>query len=820
MTTPNTLGLIQRRLRTAVMAACSGIIGLAASMAEAQDSQWSVIQDYCMGCHNTEDWAGSLAMDLLDPETIPADAETWENAISRLKGGYMPPPGAERPAPAKINALVSWLENTIDEAATRPSVGNVALGRLNRREYEYAIKDLLGLEINAADLLPEDNLVHGFDTNALALQVSPAFIDQYLNAARVVAHNAIGDPRPIPVLETYGSEADMIISLPARGIGTFGVGAQSQHLPGMPFGTRGGMSVVYNFMADGEYELNIGDLALGREVPNLEFEHTIIALLDGEEFYRTQIGGDADSEGIDQEQADGVSRVNNRLKGVRFNATTGQHTVTVTFLKRSFAESDERTPVTALEGGQYRIPKVNALQVRGPLQVAGMSDSEPRKRIFVCYPRETAEERSCAGEILTNMAERAFRRPLEQDDIDPLMAFYDASRETQSFENSIKESLSAILVSPHFIYRAEVGKDDGTVILSDLELASRLSFFLWSSVPDEELLTLANKGELSRPEVLEVQIGRMLADDRSKTLVDDFAFQWLHLSKLDEINPNSGMFRYASGSFDPRPLFKQELSLFIDSVLRSDQSVVRLLDADYTYLNERLAAHYGIGGVKGSAFRQVELDSSSHRQGLLGKGAVLMATANPNRTSPVIRGAWILEKLLASPAPPPPPNVETNLDQKPGVAPQTLRERLEIHRDNPSCYNCHGVLDPLGFALENFNTVGRYEDHDRDTLTLIDASGVLPDGTEMASSEDLVRALLGRSDQFVQSITQALISYGLGRELEYSDMPTVRKIVRATEKDDYTFQSIIYNIVTSDFFRMRDSVSSVEDPVHQQQAQL
>jgi hypothetical protein len=312
----------------------------------------------------------------------------------------------------------------------------------------------------------------------------------------------------------------------------------------------------------------------------------------------------------------------------------------------------------------------------------------------------------------------------------------------------------------------------------------------------------------------------MLADERSRSLVQDFSFQWLKMSKLDEINPNTGMFRYASGALDPRPMFRIELSMFIDSVLRSDQSVLRLLDANYTYLNERLAAHYEIPDVKGSAFRRVELDPGYHRQGLLGKGAVLMATANPNRTSPVIRGAWILEKLLAAAPPPPPPNVETNLDQKPGVAPKTLRERLEIHRANQACYNCHGVLDPLGFALENFNTVGRYEAYDRDTLTMIDASGVLPDGTKITTMEDLVSALLGRKEQFVQAMTEGLVSYGLGREVEYRDMPTIRKIVRNAAQDDYTFKSIIYNIVTSDFFRMRENVSSTEETANPQQAQL
>lgn len=798
--------------------ACLSIALPMSAWAANESSQWQVVEDYCYQCHNDEDWAGSVAFNLMSSGEISHEAEVFEEAIRRLKGGHMPPPGADRPEESELKALVAWLENTIDEEAGNPPAGNVPLRRLNRREYENAIRDLLALEIDAGALLPEDDLEGGFDNNAAALQVSPTFIDQYLNAARTIAHNAIGDRRPIPIMETFGSEADMIISLPARG--TPGTGVQQSHMVGMPFGTRGGMSIRYNFMADGEYELNIGDLALGREVPNMEFKNTVIALLDGKEIFRTELGGDDDHEAIDQEQADAVSRINLRLKGIRFNATAGQHIITVTFLQRSFAESDDRRPALALEGGQSRIHKVHALQIRGPLKVTGMSESASRKRIFVCYPRESAEEKTCATEIITNLAERAFRRPLEQEDVDSLVGFFESSRLSQDFEASVKEAVSAILVSPHFIYRAEGGAQEGeSILLSDLELASRLSFFLWSSLPDEELLTLANEKKLGEPAVLKAQISRMIADDRAKTLVEDFAFQWLNLAKLDEISPNGGLFRYASRFLDPRPMFKQELSLFIDSILRSDQSVVRLLDSDYTFLNERLAAHYGIENVKGSAFRKVSLDDQ-YRKGLLGKGAILMLTANPNRTSPVLRGAWILERILASPPPPPPPNVETDLAQKPGQAPQTLRARLEQHRENPSCYTCHGVLDPLGFALENFNTVGQFQEYDLDTLSLIDASGVLPDGTRITSPGDLVTALVTRSDEFVQSLTEHLMTYALGRLVEYQDMPAVRKIVRASEQDDYRFESIVFNIVSSDAFRMRESMLSASEADKPQQASL
>ncbi len=796
--------------RGALAAAASAL----ATGAVAQDDhpeQYQLIDQYCVECHNFTDWAGGVAFDVMDPNTIYEDAEVWEEVVRKLKGGLMPPPGEARPDHEAILQTAAWLEDTIDESAVEQHVGRIPLRRLNRREYEYAIRDLLGMHVDAAALLPADDLEHGYDNIAEALQVSPSFIDQYLNAARTIAHDAIGDPRPIPIMETYGSVADMIISLPPRGID--GTGTQQRHVDGLPFGTRGGMSVQHNFLADGEYELTIGDLALAREVPNMEFENTVVALLDGKEFYRTVIGGEADHKWIDQILDDAVASINSRLKGIRFYATAGQHTVTVTFIQRSFAESDERTPIPALEGGQDRIHAVHAMQITGPYEVEGMSQTASREKIFICYPDAASEEAACAEEIVKNLAARAFRRPLTDKDVHDLMAIYTASREVGDFEAGVRDALSAILVSPHFIYRAEDGLFDAEAQqVNDYELASRLSFFIWSSLPDQELLDLAAENRLHEQDVLDAQVSRMLADDRATALVEDFSAQWLHLSKLDEITPNGGIFRYASRGLDPRAMFKTELNMFIDSVLRSDQSVVRLLDADYTFLNERLAMHYGIEDVKGSRFRKVAL-KDPHHNGLLGKGAVLMLTANPNRTSPVLRGAWILERILGTPPAEPPPNVESFPENEAGAAPKTVRERLAQHAENPSCYGCHGVMDPLGLALENFNTVGQFRTFDPDTLTAIDATGVLPDGSEIDGPSDLAAALADRSDMFVQTVTENLMTYGLGRLVDYRDMPAVRQIVRAAEKDNYRFEALVRGVVSSDAFMMRENyLTSGEEP--------
>jgi len=602
---------------------------------------------------------------------------------------------------------------------------------------------------------------------------------------------------------TYGDAANMVISLPPAGAP--GTGRQQHHLEGTPFGTRGGFIVEHNFPADGDYELTIGDMALAREVPRMEFENTVVALLDGTEFYRTTIGGEADHKAIDQQLDPAVEAINGRLRKIRFHATAGQHKLAITFVQRSFAESDERTRTIAVEGGQERIQAAHALQIRGPLSVTGVSASASRRKIFICQPSAPRDETPCAREIVRNLARRAFRRPVTEQDLTPLMAFYRAGRAAGRFEDGVRDALSAVLASPNFLYRVESADPAGGVhSLSDLELASRLSFFLWSSLPDDELVKLAGESRLSKPDVLAAQVGRMLADPRAESLSVDFAFQWLHLSKLDEITPDRGQFPQASGLLDPRGLFKEELRLFVDSVLRGDGSVMQLLTADYTFLNERLAMLYGNETVKGSHFRRVPLADAS-RHGLLGKGAILMLTAYPNRTSPVLRGAFILDRLLGTPPADPPLNVPSLPENKRGQPAKTLRARLEQHRANATCFACHGVMDPLGFALENFNAVGQYRANDPDTLTPIDVAGQLPDGTTINGPDALRRALVERPDhQFVQALTENLLTYALGRALDYRDMPTVRRIVRQAAADDFRFTSIALGVVSSEAFRKRE----------------
>jgi Protein of unknown function (DUF1592)/Protein of unknown function (DUF1588)/Protein of unknown function (DUF1595)/Protein of unknown function (DUF1587)/Protein of unknown function (DUF1585)/Planctomycete cytochrome C len=764
-------------------------------------AEWGVVRHYCFDCHNGAERAGDRAFDALSPERIAENADTWEAAIRKLRGGLMPPAGEPRPDGETTAGLVSWLEQKIDAGANGAEPGRVSLRRLNRREYAYAIRDLLALDVDAAALLPEDNVQGHFDNNADALQVSPAFVDQYISAARAIALEALGDANALPVAATYGDPANMVISLPPQGAP--GTGRQQHHLEGMPFGTRGGFSVEHDFPADGEYELTVGDMALAREVPRMEFENTVVVLLDGHEFYRTNIGGEADHKAIDQQLDPAVEAINGRLRKIRFGATAGQHRLAVTFLHRSFAESDERTRTVALEGGQERIQAAHALEVRGPLLVTGIGDSASRKKIFVCHPAAAPDERPCAEEIVENLAERAFRRPVTETDLQSLMAFYDAGAAEDGFERGVRDALSAVLASPHFLYRAESGEGTGAVRLSDLELASRLSFFLWSSLPDQELLDLAEAGRLGQPDVLAKQVRRMLADDRALSLTSDFVFQWLNLAKLDKIVPDRSQFPQASGLLDPRDLYKEELRLFVDSVLRGDRSVLELITADYTFLNERLAMLYGIETVKGARFRQVKLDDES-RRGLLGKGAILMLTAYPNRTSPVLRGAWILERLLGSPPPEPPLNVPTLAENKRGEPAKTLRARLEQHRANPTCYACHGVMDPLGFALENFNAVGQFRAYDPDTLTPIDSSGTLPDGTPIGGPADLRHALVTRPDRFVQTLTENLMTFALGRSLTYRDMPTVRGIVRDAARDGDRFEAIVRGVVSSAAFRERE----------------
>jgi hypothetical protein len=512
-----------------------------------------------------------------------------------------------------------------------------------------------------------------------------------------------------------------------------------------------------------------------------------------------------------------VNEINGRLRNIKFHATQGQHRIAVTFVHRDFAESDERVRVTALEGGQERVQLMHAFQIRGPLSVTGVSDSPTRARIFLCHPVNAEEEAPCARRIIEHLAQLAFRRPVTDADLQPLLGFYEAGRKEGGFDVGIRDALSGILASPWFLYRVETPAEQvrtGTAdpgMLSDLTLASRLSFFLWSSIPDEELLTLATDNRLSDPQVLEREVQRMLADPRSKALVDGFAFQWLNLAGLDEIVPDRAQFPYATGPLDPRPLFKKELSLFLDSVLRSDQPVTALLNADYTYVNESLAMLYGMENVKGGQFRRVQLPDSK-RWGLLGKGAILMLTANPDRTSPVRRGAWVIERILGSPAPTPPPNVPTLAQNVHGKPPKTQRERVMQHSVNPTCHACHGVMDPVGFALENFNTVGEFVALDKATHTPIDTSGVLADGTPIKGPDDLRKALMSRSELFVQTLTGQLMSYAIGRPLEPYDMPVVRRIARDAAGEHNRFSYIVLQVVESDAFRRRGPPTQTPQP--------
>jgi mono/diheme cytochrome c family protein len=771
----------------------------------AADDHWGFLNYYCSKCHNATDWAGGVAFDTMTQDNIPEDAETWEHAVRKLRGQLMPPPGNPQPAKEARRSFISYMENTLDTAAEKhPSPGRVALHRLNRKEYANAVADLLDVKVDVNSLLPEDNVSDGFDNVANVLQVTPSFLDQYVAAARSVAVQAIGD----------GSVKPMGVQYFARNSGS-----QYFHVEGLPLGTRGGTVVEHVFPADGEYELNIANMAVALWVFNMEFEHTLIATLDGKKFFETKIGGEEDMKSIDQKQDPAVDAINARLKGIRFNAPAGPHKVAVAFVQRTFAESDDKLYQQVPGGGQDRVLKVSAFEVKGPFKVTGMSDTPSRKRIFMCYPKTPAEEGPCADQIIETLAMRAFRRPLTGSDKAALMKFYEAGRNAPdggNFDVGIRRAITAILASPSFLYRAEPvpqTAEAGSIYrINDLELASRLSFFLWSTVPDDELRKVAASGKLREPEVLKAQVKRMLADPRSQSLASSFAFQWLNIGKLAEIDPDMNIFPYAA---DPREDFRTEIKLFVDSVFREDRNVVDLLTASYTYLNERLALHYGIRDVRGAQWRRVELTDSA-RWGLLGKGGVLMLTSYPNRTAPVLRGAWILERISGTPPASPPPNVEALKDTKAGEKPKTLKEQMALHRTKPSCFSCHGVMDPLGFALENFDASGKWREKDRLAETLIDSSGELPDGSVVKGPDDLRNALAANPEQFVQTLTEKLMTYALGRTVEYHDMPTVRGIVRASAQDGYKFSSLVMNIVMSEPFQMRQVPKDDSVPVQKQ----
>jgi Protein of unknown function (DUF1592)/Protein of unknown function (DUF1588)/Protein of unknown function (DUF1585)/Protein of unknown function (DUF1595)/Protein of unknown function (DUF1587)/Planctomycete cytochrome C len=759
---------------------------------------------HCSKCHNSDDWAGGIAFDTIAADDIAGNAETWEKVVRKLRGRQMPPPGTAQPDQRAIDSFVSFMENSLDHAPPA-APGNVSLHRLNRTEYGREIKRILGLDIDVATALPTDVSSDGFDNIAAVLRTSPTFLDEFITTARNVSRQAIGRVTAKPSSRAYRA----------------GAGLQLEHQDGLPLGTRGGMLVTHYFPADGEYDFNIRDFYFGGAgyVTRVDAPHTVILTIDDVRVFQGTVGGPADLQAVDQRQAEAADELQARFNHIRVRIKAGPHQVGVAFVQRSFAESDSPLQPIAELPEMERYPTIPGFDVSGPFNVTGVGDTESRRRIFICRPASAAEEEPCARRILANLATQAFRRPVTDADLEPPMRFYAMGREAGDFEAGIESGLTSILSSTKFLFRAEpapAGSGPGSVYrLNDLQLASRLSFFLWSEGPDQPLLDVAAAGHLHEPKVLDAQIQRMLADPRSQSLIDNFAFQWLNIPKIDTIEPDPVL--YPDFTPDLRAAFREEMRRFLNSVLRSDRSVLELLSSDRTFLNETLARHYGVPDIRGDQFREVRLTDPS-RWGLLGKGAVLMATSYGNRTAPVLRGAWILENITGTPPSTPPPGVGALKETEPGKEAQTVRVRLEHHRQNPSCNACHGVMDPLGFALENFDVVGAWRNTDRDAGSPIDSSGQLADGTHVNGPAQLRAALLARPDQFVQTLTEKLMTFALGRAVTYQDMPTVRATVRRAAADQYRFADIVAGIVESDAFEMREVPPA--RPLDVQQASL
>lgn len=744
---------------------------------------------YCVICHNQRAKTAGLMLDQLNPTDVASNAKTWEAAVRKLRGGLMPPPGARQPAASDRKAAIAALETGLDAAAAHsPNPGSVALHRLNHAEYARDIESILGVKIPVEAILPPDDTVDGFDNIASVLKVSPSFLEQYIAGARLAGAQAMGNPEAPPITGTLRPPAGL---------------NQDVHVEGLPLGTRGGFISEYVFPADGEYEFTLKGLAGAFYVVGMEYANRVILTVDGVKVFENHLGGEEDMKAIDQQQAPAVAAINKRFEKIRVSMKAGPHKVGVSFVSRGMAESDNTLESFVPGADIDRLPHVSSIDLAGPFNPSGVSETPSRSRILVCRPSDEREELPCASRILENIARQAFRRPVADQDIAAPLAFFKNARKSGSFDASIQTALVAILASPQFLYRAEpepANAKPGTAYrIPDLELASRLSYFLWSQHPDDALIDNAAQGNLSNTATLQQQVRRMLADSRSKTLVDNFAYQWLNMKNIDEIQPDPVIFP----NFD-RPLrmaFLEELKFFVQSVIREDRNVTDLLTANYTFVNERLARHYGIPGVAGSGFRRVTL-ADSNRWGLLGKGGVLMATSYGNRTSTVLRGAYILERLLGSPPAAPPANVGALPEPKPGAKTQTVREMMEQHRKNSSCNSCHGILDPLGFALENYDAIGEWRTIDRFAGTAVDAAGKLADGSTVSGPAELTK-ILANGDQFAQTFTEYLMTYALGRRLEYYDMPAVRGIVRAAAKHQYRFSSIVLGIVNSDPFQMK-----------------
>ena len=764
----------------------------------AQPAARSVLQQYCMTCHNQRTKVAGLSLDTLDMSHVGENVDVWEEVLRKIRTGAMPPAGRPRPDKSVANEVVAWLETELDrEALKHPNPGRPTLHRLNRSEYRNAVRDLLAVDIDAS-LLPADSAAYGFDNNADALTLSSALTERYLSAAAKISQMALGRPRGSPTPETVFVPSD-------RNQGV-------RFSDDLPFGSRGGTSFRYYFPADGEYHFQMrltkGGVDGATEGLTLE-PHQVDVSVDNVKVWTGTIGG-ADFAGVLGRGTTNDERNKMLDERLRFSVPvkSGSRLVQVYFAAKTSAYVEDlfdpylrRNPYRATNGE----PEISTVTVTGPQpETAAVSDSPSRRKLFTCTPVSTAEEVTCAEMIISKLARGAFRRPVTDTDLEHPMALYREGASKGGFEAGIELALRGILVSPSFLFRFEDQPESATpntpYRISNLELASRLSFFLWSSVPDDELLDTAAKKTLHQPEVLQQQVRRMLEDPRSQALVDDFAGQWLHIRNVEGFLPSPEKLFHFDDNL--RKAFERETKLFFESIIRENRSVLDLLDADYTFVNERLAKHYGIPGVYGERFRRVSLSPGSVRRGLLGQGSILTGTSRANRTSPVLRGKWILENILGTPPPPPPPDVPDLKDERDPRKVLPMREQLAAHRANPVCASCHAQMDQLGFALENFDAIGEWRDIYSSGLQ-IDASAALPDGRKFDGPTELRKVLLSQSDEFLTTVTDRLLTYALGRGLEGSDGPAIRQIKREAAREDYAFSALIHGVVTSTPFQMR-----------------
>jgi len=764
-----------------------------ATTASGPDRYRAMLNTYCVGCHNARARTGGLALDGLDLHATQKDAQIWEKALRKLRGRLMPPPGSPQPPQADIDAFSTWMEGTLDTNPGPVTAGHVPVERLNRTEYAASVKTLLGVDVNEKDILPQDIQVEGFDNIASALTTSPAFLEQYLDAARRVAKKAVGDMAPPISSMTYQADGNQDPALP------------------FPPGMRGGIKFDYTFPADGEYRFNFFDLDIGLYNSQMQNATTLVLMIDDKTVFKGSLGGPEDLRLANVKGTDGWQQILDRFQKIPVKLPAGKHEIVAGFIERSHVQSDDNVGGGGGGGGGGRgaAPMagfrrgIDVFEIKGPYNPTGISHSTTRPLIFVCEPKVIGET-PCAKQIAENLAHRAYRRPVTAEDITHLMGFYNEGRlDKGTFDQGITEVVAAVLASPDFLFRSiqtPKGVPKTTEFsLSDLELASRLSFFLWNTGPDAELLKLAETHQLSKPGALDAQVKRMMADPRAESLVTSFAMKWLNLNSLDLVQPDTKIFNGFNATL--RKDFMTEAEKFLGRILLENHSVVELLTSDHTFVNNRLAAHYGVEGPNTSAFKEVTL-SDPNRFGLLGKAAVLMRTSYGDRTSPVLRGAWVLDKIIGSPPSPPPPNVVTNLPQEAGEAPKTVRARLEQHRDKASCRQCHGVIDPTGLALENFDAIGKFRTTDRQAGNAkLDTSTVLPNGVAIDGPVELRKQLASRPDAFVGALTEKLMMYAVNRQLEYFDMPQVRKVVRNAKKDDYTLTSLVLGIVHTDAFR-------------------